>query len=137
MADAIAALAGGSSTTPSASGRASVSRDQFLKILVAELTSQDPLEPLDNGDFMQQLVGLQNLEQTSALTDSLSGFQRFMGMASGSAMIGRTVKGVTEAGEAVEGLVTRVTVENDKVLVVAGGRKLPLGSVTEIRPTTA
>ncbi len=85
----------------------------------------------------QQIAALQNLEQTAALTDGLNSFQRFLQMASGSALIGRTVKGTTADGEAVEGVVTRVTLENGQVIVVAGDRELPLDSVTEIRPATA
>ena len=115
-----------------ASSRASISRDQFLKILVSELTSQDPLEPMNNNDFIQQLVGLQSLEQTSTLTDSLSSFQKFMQMSSGSSMIGKTVKGQTGSGEQVQGVVGKVVLENGNVSVVVGSRKLPINSITEI-----
>jgi flagellar basal-body rod modification protein FlgD len=118
----------------SAQARASVTREQFLRILTAELTAQDPLEPLDNAQFLQQLVGLQSLEQTSALTDSLRTFERFLKMASGSAMIGRTVKGVSATGDAVEGVVSRVVLEDGRVNVVVGSQRLPIDSVTEIRP---
>lgn len=126
----IGAISTGPATA--ARDRAAMTRDQFLQILVTELKSQDPLEPLDQADFMQQLVGLQNLEQTSALTDGLRSFEGFLQMSSGSALIGRTVKGTTAGGEAVEGLVTRVTVENGEVRVVVDGRSLPLASVTDV-----
>jgi flagellar basal-body rod modification protein FlgD len=109
-------------------------RDQFLKLLVAELTSQDPLDPVSNADFMQQIVSMQNLEQTSALTDGLRAFERFQRMASGSAMIGRDVTGLTSGGQTVSGVVTRVVLENGGVLaVLADGSRVPLESVTEIR----
>ena len=124
-----ATAAGG---TPSASSRASISRDQFLKILVSELTSQDPLEPMSNNDFIQQLVGLQSLEQTANLTDSLSSFERFMQMSSGSTMIGKSVKGLAANGEQVQGVVTKVVMENGTVNVVVGSQKVPVDSITEI-----
>lgn len=109
-------------------------RDQFLRLLVAELTSQDPLNPVDNGDFMQQIVAMHNLEQTSALTDGLRSFERFQQMASGSAMIGREITGLTAAGQQVSGAVQRVALEGGEVLaVLADGSRLPLASVTEIR----
>ena len=115
-----------------ASERASISRDQFLQILVAELSSQSPLDPLDNGQFMQQLVGLQGLEQTAALTDSLKTFERFLQMSSGSTLIGRKVKGLSTSGENVEGTVSKVVLENDKVHLVVGPHKVQVNSVTEI-----
>ena len=131
MMDAI----GSATTTPlaGASGRASMSRDQFLKILVAELTTQDPLEPLDNSEFMQQLVGMQSLEQSAALTDSLKSFQSFMEMSAGSGMIGKTVKGLTASGGTVEGVVSRVTMEAGNVNLVVGSQKLSIASITEIK----
>jgi flagellar basal-body rod modification protein FlgD len=115
-----------------ATQRASVTRDEFLKILVAELTSQDPLNPLDNGQFVQQLVSLQSLEQTAVLTDSLRTFERFLQMTSGSSLIGKKVKGLTPAGDKVEGVVSRVVLEDEKVNLVVGAQKLSVNSVTEI-----
>lgn len=116
--------------------RASISREQFLRILVAELTSQNPIDPLDNNAFMQQLVGLQNLEQTASLTDSLKTFERFMQMSSGSAMIGRTVRGITTNRQPVEGVVSRVVLEGGQVLLMIGQNRVPINAVTEIKPGT-
>jgi len=131
MVAGVSGATGGVSTT-TASGRASISREQFLKILVSELTSQDPLEPLGNNDFIQQLVGLQSLEQSATLTDSLSSFEKFMQMSSGSAMIGKTIKGLTAGGQRVEGVVSKVVLENGNVSLVVGAQKVSINSVTEI-----
>ena len=112
--------------------RASISRDQFLQILVAELTSQDPLDPMKNTDLADQMASLQQLEQTAALTDSLKTFERFLQMTSGSALIGKQVKGLTPDGDRVEGVVSKVTLEGNEVNLVVGTRKLPVDSITEI-----
>lgn len=130
----VAPLAGvdSSGNVTKAQNRASVTRDQFLQILVAELTSQNPLDPMDNGQFMQQMVSLQSLEQTSALTDSLKTFERFLQMSSGSSLIGKNVKGLDVAGKAVEGVVSRVVMEEGEVNLVVGGHKVPVNAVTEI-----
>ena len=126
-----ATSAAGSSPV-TASGRASITREQFLKILTSELTSQDPLEPLKNSDFVQQLVGLQSLEQSATLTDSLASFEKFMQMSSGSAMIGKSVKGLAANGQEVSGVVSKVVLENGNVSLMVGTQKLPVNSVTEI-----
>ena len=131
MVDAIGGAELGS-VVSTAGNRASVSRDQFLQILVAELTNQDPMDPLDNGEFMQQLVGLQSLEQTAALTDSLKSFERFIQMSSASALIGHTIKGITVEGEQVEGTVSRVVMEGSQVNLVVDGHRVPVTSVVEI-----
>jgi len=122
----------GSTAATTASARASITRDQFMKILTSELTSQDPLEPLSNNDFVQQLVGLQSLEQSASLTDSLKSFQSFMQMSSGGALIGKTVKGIAPDGATIQGVVSSVVLENGAASLVVGSQKLPVGSVTEI-----
>jgi flagellar basal-body rod modification protein FlgD len=114
-----------------AQNRAAVSREQFLQILVTELTSQDPMEPLDNSEFMQQLVGLQTLEQTAALTDSLRSFERFMSMSTAATMIGKTVKG-TVGGSTIQGVVDKVVMDKDGVQLMVGSKKLPVSAVQEI-----
>jgi flagellar basal-body rod modification protein FlgD len=132
MTGALAGVAGAASGV-GATARATMSRDQFLKILVTELTSQNPLEPLDNNEFVQQLVGLQTMEQTAALTDSLRGFESFLQMSSAGSLIGKVVKGQAADGQPVVGTVSRVLMEGGQVSVMVGATRLPVSSVTEIR----
>ena len=131
MVDAIGGMNIGS-VVSTAGNRASVTRDQFLQILVTELTTQNPMDPLDNGEFMQQLVGLQSLEQTAALTDSLKSFERFMQMSTASNLIGQTIKGLTDEGLQVEGTVSRVVLEGNQVNLIVDGNRVPVTSVVEI-----
>jgi flagellar basal-body rod modification protein FlgD len=116
--------------------RASVSREQFLKILVTELTSQNPMDPLDNSQFLDQLVSLQSLEQTAAMTDSFRTFEHFIQMSSASSLIGKKVKGVDDKGATVQGVVTKVVLDKDSVQLVVGTKKVPVNSVQEITPGT-
>ena len=115
-----------------AAERADVNREQFLQILISELTSQNPLDPMDNSQFLDQLVGMQTLEQTSALTDALKTFERFMQMSSASNLIGRSVRAVDVQGAPVEGTVERVTVESGKVMLKVGPHNVPYQGVQEI-----
>ena len=119
-------------TLNGASDRAAITRDEFMQLLIAEMTTQDPLEPMETSEFMQQLVGLQTLEQTAALTDSLHSFQQFMELSSGSALIGRTASALTPTGELISGEVTSVVLDGGQVNVIIGSQSVPLGSILEI-----
>ena len=49
-------------------------RDEFLKLLVAQLENQDPMNPQENGDFVAQLAQFSSLEEAKNLTQSFDGF---------------------------------------------------------------
>lgn len=59
------ALAGGS-------GDISEEFDSFIRLLVAQVRNQDPLEPLDSTQFVEQLATFSSLEQQVNSNDSLS-----------------------------------------------------------------
>ena len=58
---------GGTATTSSTS----LSKDDFLKILMAQLKYQDPMSPTDPGEFMSQLSQLTQVEQLQNMATSL------------------------------------------------------------------
>lgn len=85
-------------TTQSASQTASVelkeSYSSFLKLLTAQISNQDPLEPVDSTQFVSQLAQLTQVEQsisTNANLESISGMLATMGGMSDMQMIGRDV----------------------------------------------
>ena len=126
------ANSGFSGAVSAAQDRANVSRDDFMKILVTELSSQDPLEPMDNSQFLDQLIGLQTLDQSAAMTDGLRTFQNFMEMSYGSSLVGKNVKALGNDGELVEGNVSKVVVEDSSASVVVDNKKIPVSAVREI-----
>ena len=46
-------------------------KDDFLKLLMAQVTNQDPLNPMDSQGMMDQLTGMGSLEQLININDSL------------------------------------------------------------------
>jgi flagellar basal-body rod modification protein FlgD len=51
-------------------------RNQFLKLLVAQLQNQDPMNPLDGTDFSAQLAQFSSLEQMFNMNDALAKIQQ-------------------------------------------------------------
>jgi flagellar basal-body rod modification protein FlgD len=47
-------------------------KDDFLKLLMAQVTHQDPLNPTDSAGMMQQLTGMSSLEQLVSLNESMT-----------------------------------------------------------------
>lgn len=46
-------------------------KQDFLKLLIAQIQNQDPLEPQDNSEYVAQLAQFSNVEQTTAINDRL------------------------------------------------------------------
>lgn len=49
-------------------------RNEFLRLLVAQLENQDPTKPQDNGEFVAQLAQFSSLEEAQKMTASFEGF---------------------------------------------------------------
>lgn len=82
-----------SSKTESATDPAAA-QDRFLKLLVAQLNNQDPMNPLDNAQMTSQIAQINTVTGIQQLNDTVKGLvsqfaaQQLM---QGSAMVGRQV----------------------------------------------
>jgi len=59
-------------STSAASG-AQQTQDTFLKMLVAQMQNQDPLNPMDNSQVTSQMAQIQTVSGLSTLNDSMTG----------------------------------------------------------------
>ncbi len=49
-----------------------VNKEEFLKLLVAQLQNQDPMNPMDNQQFVAQLATFSSLEQLMSINAAVS-----------------------------------------------------------------
>jgi flagellar basal-body rod modification protein FlgD len=64
--------------TASAVSQSFVNKDTFLRLLVAQLKNQDPLNPADGTAFVAQLAQLTQLEQTIAMKEDLAAIRSLL-----------------------------------------------------------
>ncbi len=125
------------SPASNAQGVGSLDSQDFFKLLIAQLTNQDPLEPMDNQDLLNQISSIRDIELSTGLTESLQsvvGQQRF---ASASSMIGNYVRSLPgEDGLVRQGIVVGVRFEGDGTpqLQLADGTELAIDQVASVEP---
>ena len=87
---ATAATSGNAASTANAAG----SEDRFLKLLVAQLSNQDPMNPMDNAQMtsqMAQISTVTGVQQVNQAIQELSAQLASMQMLQSSSLVGRSV----------------------------------------------
>ena len=88
--------------------------DEFLKLMIAELTNQDPLNPMDNAQLVEQIGQIRNISATTKLSDTLDSVLTGQSLTTASSLIGKSVTALNDRNENVAGVVDRVSVEVDE-----------------------
>ncbi len=92
----------GTTGTKQATNVKSVGKDEFMKLLLAQLKNQNPMNPMDGSDFAAQLAQFSSLEQLTNLNAEVkaqSVNQMTLGYAQSVNMIGKEV--VANSGNSV------------------------------------
>jgi len=110
---AIDAISGSSATNLQAS---SLGMEDFLKILLTQLTYQDPLKPMDNQEFMAQMAQFTSLEQTQQLNNKIETLITNQAALQSVGLIGKTVDVNTPTG-AITGTVSALSLSGDAPLL--------------------
>jgi flagellar basal-body rod modification protein FlgD len=90
--------------------------EDFLKILLTQLTYQDPLKPMDNQQFMAQMAQFTSLEQTQQLNNKIATLITNQAALQSVGLIGKTVDITTSSG-AVTGTVSALSLSGDSPLL--------------------
>ncbi len=109
-------------------------KDTFLKLLVAQLKYQNPLEPTDSAEFMAQTAQFTVVEKLEALTKTnaeLLSSNRALGA---SSLLGQSVVSVGPTGADVVAKVTGVRFDVAGPVLLTGDTEVSLAAVKEVRP---
>jgi flagellar basal-body rod modification protein FlgD len=105
--------------------------------MVTQLKNQDPTQPMSNEDMLQQMTNIGQLESSDQLQSSLTSMTLQNSIGDAANLIGKSVIGLNDQQQQVNGVVNSVQVQNSLVyLQLDSGSTLQLGNVTAISPAS-
>lgn len=126
---------GQASTAPSSK----LDKSAFLKLLVTQMQSQDPLAPGDSTQYVSQLAQFSSLEQMQNLNENLVGMAALQQnnallsqLTQSSALIGKSIQWMDDAGTTHDGQVSAVKLQGGVALLEVDGQDVPLAYVTMV-----
>lgn len=138
------------STASKPKGVEAMGTGDFLKLLITQLTSQDPFDPVKNQDMLNQIGSIRSLEMNDQLTKTLKSMTDQTGVLnstmntmmlqsnlnSAGGMIGKMVSGISGTGDkavAVAGQVLSVRVSDNKVMLqLSNGQSVSMDAVNHV-----
>jgi len=109
-------------------------QEDFLKLLVAQFTTQDPLKPQGDLSFIAQMAQFTSLEQTKVMQADIARLQADSQLATANSLIGRQVTLRREDQPPLTGEVTGVAITDGKPRVIVDNQPYALESVIGLVP---
>ncbi len=126
-----------SSGTSVASGSQSLDSEAFMTLLVAQLTNQDPSDPMDTNQMMQQQIAMAQMEQVVAQTETIQEqFALTMRIAAAD-MVGKQVSYYDTDGNVVTGEASAASFANSVPQITIGDTQVSLDEVLSVDSTAS
>jgi flagellar basal-body rod modification protein FlgD len=129
-----AAAAGTPSTSTPENPNGELGKNDFLKLMVAQLQAQNPLEPSNGTEYIAELAQFSQLEQTTNIAQSSAASESSQQIAQAVQLIGHTVSYKDpKSGETLQGKVQNVEITGSgATLTVEGTAGIEPASITEV-----
>ena len=124
----------GTTSTSSTTSDNGLGKDTFLKLLVAQLKYQNPLQPADGAQYMAQMAQFTQVEKLADLQTSQASLLSWQRTVAGQGMIGKNISATLAAtGETVTGKVTGMKLTDaGPRLVLDDGTTVSVDEITDV-----
>jgi len=108
-------------------------KDDFLKLFVTQLQHQDPMNPMQDSDFMGQMASFSSLEQITNLAAANERIASSLSSTGAIGLLGRTVTYIDENDQVRTGTVEKVSTTDGKpFLTVDGTSGVDPATITQV-----
>ena len=118
-------------TATRATGKQVLDVNDFLKLLTVQLTSQDPMKPMEDTQFISQMASFTSLEQMRNLATEFKSFSAGQRIDSAQNYLGKIVSISSDNG-ITSGEVTAISVTNGEPRLMIGGTAYAPANVVSV-----
>ena len=97
----------------------SLGKDDFLKLLITQLSHQDPMSPMEDKEFISQMAQFSTLEQMTGMANNFAKLTAMMSGSEATTALGKNVE-LIDRGQIVKGVVKAVTREEIPQILING-----------------
>ena len=108
----------------------SLGKDDFLKLLIAQLSNQDPTSPIENTEFIAQMAQFSSLEQMTNMSAEFTKLAGVFRVSEASSMLGKTVE--LNVGDTTATGVVQAATREENPRVMVGGRYYTMDQISAI-----
>ncbi len=94
-------------------------QEEFMKILIAQLTHQDPTAPMEDKEFIGQMAQLQTLRDISSMAKDFNRLANLLQGSEATGALGKNVE-ITDGDSIIQGTIKAVTREGMTQVLVNG-----------------
>ena len=105
-------------------------KDDFLKLLITQLSNQDPTNPMENTEFIAQMAQFSSLEQMTNMNESFGRMASMINSSQAATTIGKTVE--IDAGDTTTRGVVEATTMGQNPQVLVNGMYYDLNKINTI-----
>jgi flagellar basal-body rod modification protein FlgD len=105
-------------------------KDDFLKLLITQLSYQDPTAPMEDREFIAQMAQFSSLEQMTSMAHDFAELTRLISGSEASGALGRPVE-ISDGDQIIQGTVKAVS-RGEVPEILVNGAYYPWEKVTRV-----
>ncbi|TZE83629.1 flagellar hook capping protein [Calorimonas adulescens] len=104
-------------------------KEAFLNLLITQLKNQDPLQPMDDQEFIAQIAQFSTLE---SVQNVYSGVNQLKAID----LIGKSISANSSSGDdTISGIVQGIRVDKGNAYIIVNGIDIPIDNVITVAPS--
>jgi flagellar basal-body rod modification protein FlgD len=121
--------------TPADPGRVPVQtldQQDFIKLLVTQLSSQDPMNPEKDSDFIGQMAQFSTLQSNQSMTAGITALQSQQDFVKANTLLGKSVELLDDDANRTTGVVSAIQVISGQPQIMVNEKPYTLDEVVRI-----